>query len=116
VAATLPNAYWLIGVYAVGGAINGALNVNAGVLLGRRVPPEVRGQAFANFNAVVNGAAGLGLLAGGVLASTFSPRPLVGLVGLAGIAVTLLFTPPLIAAATRERAASTTPEPTPATA
>ena len=101
--ATVPAVAWLAPVSLLGGAGNGGVNVAAGVLLGRRVPAAVRGQAFAAFGAVANGANVAGLLLGGVLLGALPVRVTIAAAGLGGLAATAAFALPVLRAMARER-------------
>ncbi len=101
--ATVPAVAWLAPVSLLGGAGNGGVNVAAGVLLGRRVPAAVRGQAFALFGAVANGANVAGLLLGGVLLGALPVRVTIAAAGLGGLAATAAFALPVLRAMARER-------------
>ena len=98
-----PAVAWLAPVSLLGGAGNGGVNVAAGVLLGRRVPAAVRGQAFALFGAVANGANVAGLLLGGVLLGVLPVRVTIAAAGLGGLAATAAFALPVLRAMARER-------------
>jgi MFS family permease len=97
------SVWWLLPVWLVGGVINGGINVNLGVMLGRRVPAEVRGHAGGVFNSVASGANAFGYLLGGVLLTVASPRSLIVACGLAGVAVLIPFGAPLRKALAREQ-------------
>ncbi|MGX7676856.1 MFS transporter [Plantactinospora sp. DSM 117369] len=103
--ATVPAAGWLVPLWLVGGVANGGLNVFSNLVLASRVPPAARGRAFAAQGAAIQGAGMFGYLAGGILLAGFSPRPLVAVTGLAGLAVVGAVTPVVLRAAGRERAA-----------
>jgi MFS family permease len=87
VAAAVPNVWWLVPLWIVGGTLNGGVNVIAGVVVARRVPSEVRGRALGTFVGAVNGATVLGLVAGGALLGAFSPPVLIAACGVAGLLV-----------------------------
>ena len=108
VAGLVPDVGWLGPAWLIGGALNGAENVQLGVLLGRRVRPEVRGQASARFNSIASGANALGYLLGGALLTIASPRLLIVGCGLAGLAAVGVFSPLLRPALQRERHTRTT--------
>ena len=101
--ATVPAVAWLAPVGLLGGAGNGGVNVAARVLLGRRVPAAMRGQAFAVFGAVANGASVAGLLLGGVLLGVLPVRVTIAAAGLGGLAATAGFALPVLRAMARER-------------
>jgi MFS family permease len=101
--ATAGNVGWLVPISVAGGLANGGLNTAANVLMGRRVPPAVRGRAFAAFYAVANAATTLGYLAGGLLLELLPVRVVIASAGLAGLAVTAAFTLPVLHATAREK-------------
>ena len=105
VAGLMPHVGWVVPLWLLGGVLNGMENVAIGVILGSRVPPEVRGHASAIFNSIASGANAFGYLAGGVLLAIASPRLLVIACGLAGVAAAAIFGVPLTRAMRRERAA-----------
>jgi MFS family permease len=104
VAGLMPHVSWVVPLWLLGGVLNGMENVGIGVILGSRVPPEVRGHASAIFNSIANGANAVGYLAGGALLAVASPRLLVVACGLAGVAAAVAFGLPLVRAMRRERA------------
>jgi MFS family permease len=103
VAGLVPDIGWLVPVWLLGGALNGAENVQIGVMLGGRVQPEVRGHASAMVNSIAGGANAFGYLLGGALLAIASPRTLIVASGLAGLAVVGAFSPPLVRAIRREQ-------------
>jgi MFS family permease len=103
--AAAPAVGWLLPVSVLGGLGNGGVNVAAAVLLGRRVPPAMRGRAFAVFGAVANGANVAGLLLGGVLLAVVPVRAAIAAAGLGGLAATAAFARPVLRAIARERCA-----------
>jgi MFS family permease len=104
-AGLMPRVGWVVPLWLLGGVLNGMENVAIGVILGTRVPPEVRGHAGAIFNSIAGGANAFGYLAGGALLAIASPRLLVIACGLAGVAAAAIFGPPLARAMRRERSA-----------
>jgi MFS family permease len=104
-AATVPGVSWLVPLWVLGGACNGAVNVAATVLVARRAPAEVRGRAFAVFGAVSNGANAGGYVLGGVLLGVLPARMVIGLAGVGGLTVALALAVPLLKAAARDRPA-----------
>jgi MFS family permease len=100
--AAAPAAGWLVPMNIVGGLGNGGLNVAVSVLLGRRVPAAVRGQASAVFGAVVNAASMTGYLLGGVLLTVVPVRVCIAAAGLSGLGLTAGFALPLLRAAGRD--------------
>ena len=105
VAGLMPHVGWVVPLWLLGGVLNGMENVAIGVILGSRVPPEVRGHASAIFNSIAGGANAFGYLAGGALLAIASPRLLVIMCGLAGVTAAAIFGVPLTRAMRRERAA-----------
>src|SRR5204862_400468 len=73
----------------------GAEDVTAGVLLGRRVPPDVRGRAFALFSGAANGANALGYLIAGLALAAVSARTMIALAGGVGLVAALAFAVPM---------------------
>jgi MFS family permease len=110
IASTVPNVWWLVGIWAIGGITNGGFNVTLAVLLGRRVPAAVRGRAYAVFGAVANGAGGIGLLVGGALIGIAPTRLLIAASGLAGVLAVVVFAPPVLAEMRRGRVPVAAPE------
>jgi MFS family permease len=108
--ATVPAVGWLAPVSVLGGLGNGGVNVAAAVLLGRRVPPAMRGRAFAVFGAVANGANVAGLLLGGVLLAVVPVRAAIAAAGLGGLVATAAFAVPVLRATARERATAHKPD------
>jgi MFS family permease len=105
VAGLVPDVGWVVPLWLLGGVLNGMENVGIGVILGTRVPAEVRGHASAIFNSIAGGTNAFGYLAGGALLAIASPRVLVIACGLAGVAAAAIFGVPLTRAMRRERAA-----------
>ncbi len=84
------GAVWmLIPLSVLGGIANGYANVCASTLLVTRTPDAERGRVSATANAVVGGAQGISLLAGGAVAAVLSPREIYALAGLLGVAVAI---------------------------
>jgi MFS family permease len=106
-----PSIGWVIPLSLFGGVLNGCENVCAGVLLGRRVPANVRGHAGAMFNGIASGANAAGFLIGGLLLSVSSPRVMLFGTAVAGLAVTAMFAPPMVRAIRADRAAVARSEP-----
>lgn len=104
-AATVGGVGWLVPLWLVGGACNGAVNVAWTVLVARRAAAEVRGRAYAVFGAVANGANAGGYLLGGVLLGVLPARMVIGLSGAVGLAVAVGFAAPLLRAAAQDRPA-----------
>ncbi|BAL85436.1 putative MFS transporter [Actinoplanes missouriensis 431] len=91
--ATVRSAGWLIPLWILGGAANGALNICTTVLIAGRVRPAAHGRAFAATTAIVQGAGLTGLLVAGPLAEGFEPRALVAGAGAAGVLAALACLP-----------------------
>jgi MFS family permease len=104
-AATVGGVGWLVPLWLIGGACNGAVNVAWSVLVARRAAAEVRGRAYAVFGAVANGANAGGYLLGGVLLGVLPARTVIGLSGAVGLTVALGFAVPLLRAAAQDRPA-----------
>jgi MFS family permease len=97
---SVTNAWWIVPCYLFGGAQNGGLNVLAGTLMGRRVPPEARGRASAATGMRVQAGALVGFVAGGLLLEFAQPRFVVigcGVLGIVAAAAAL----PLVGRAAR---------------
>ncbi|ADD40936.1 MFS transporter [Stackebrandtia nassauensis] len=105
------SAWWLVPAFIVGGSLNGAENTINGVLMGRRVPAETRGQAQATFQGWVQGLALVGYVAGGVGVEFLSPRLMVLLCGAAGLVVVLALLPQVLRVARGVTTARTTRTP-----
>ncbi len=110
--AMVPAVGWMVPLNMAGGICNGGINVSAGVLLGRRVPDQVRGRVGATFNSLVSGANAVGYLAGGALLAVWAPRVLLMLAGVGAVLAVIVFGAPLALAISRERrsAPDTVPE------
>jgi MFS family permease len=103
----VPNAWWLLPLEIVGGLTNGAENVLAGVLVGRRAPNERRGVAFATFSGLANAAQTIGLGVGGLMMWLWNdPRAIVLGTGVAGLAAMVPFALPLLRAARNDARAA----------
>ncbi|MGH8880324.1 MAG: MFS transporter, partial [Stackebrandtia sp.] len=87
------SAWWLVPAFMVGGSLNGAENTMGGVLMGRRVPSQSRGKAQATFQGWVQGLSLIGYVAGGIGVEYLSPRIMVLLCGVAGLAVVIVLLP-----------------------
>ncbi|HEX2771473.1 MAG TPA: MFS transporter [Micromonosporaceae bacterium] len=102
VAAGVPAAGWLIPLWLLGGLFNGGMGVFETVVVARRVPPEVRGRAFAAMGAAIQGAAMVGYLLGGLLLEVLAPRPLVAICGVAGLLAVVAVLPMVVRAGRHE--------------
>lgn len=101
--AVVPAAEWLVPLWLIGGVANGGVNVFSNLVVAHRVPPSLRGRAFATMGAAVQGASMAGYLVGGVLLEYVPPRPLVALSGGAGLVLVGVFVLPIWRAARDER-------------
>jgi MFS family permease len=84
---------WIVPLYLIGGALNGAENVMMGTLMGRRTPPEARGRASAAIQSRINGGALVGFILGGVLLEVVTPRWMILGAGIVGVVAVLVVTP-----------------------
>jgi len=60
--------------FFIAGLGNGLANVHVGVLMIRQVAEELRGRALAAVGALISAASVVGMIAGGLAATTFDPR------------------------------------------
>jgi MFS family permease len=111
VAGLVPSVGWLVPLWVFGGIGNGVINSIIAVLLSRRAPAAVRGQAFAHLGAVANAANIAGYVVGGALVGPIAPGTLIFGSGLLGVAVVGCCALPMLRAARRERAVAHTPAP-----
>jgi MFS family permease len=100
----MPQVGWLIPLFVLGGAANGAMNSISAVLLSRRAPSAIRGRTFGYFGAVASGASMTGFVLGGVLVERFAPGALLVASGALGLLVVAACALPMLRAARRERA------------
>jgi MFS family permease len=91
--AAVPGPWWIVPLWIAGGACNGGINVFTTVIIAGRVPSGAHGRAFAVLGAAVQGGSLLGLLLAGPLVERFQPRPLVAVLGLAGLLAALACLP-----------------------
>jgi MFS family permease len=91
--ATAQGPWWIVPCYLVGGAANGAINVCAATLLGRRVPGAALGRANTAVSVRVQGGALVGYVGGGLLLAVAQPRWIVLGCGLLGLLVALAALP-----------------------
>ncbi len=103
----VPAVGWLVPVSLLGGLGNGGVNNAVTVLIGRRTPSAVRGQAYAVLGAVVSATTTAGYLLGGLLLAVISVRVTIAAAGLAGLAVIVAFALPVLRASRLERDAET---------
>jgi MFS family permease len=94
--ALVPSVGVLVPFFIVGGALNGAENVAAGVLLARRSPVAARGHAYAIYGAVANGANAIGFLVGGAALGVLPVRGVVLLAGVGGVLIAVPFVPRIL--------------------
>jgi MFS family permease len=87
--AVVPAVWMLVPLSVLGGTGNGYANVCASTLLVTRTPDAERGRVSAAANAVVGGAQGLSLLAGGAVAAVLSPREIYAIAGMLGVTVAI---------------------------
>lgn len=111
VAGLVPSVGWLLPLWLLGGVGNGVINSIIAVLLSRRTPAEVRGQAFAHLGAVASAANITGYLVGGALVGPVAPGTLIFGSGLLGVVVVGFCALPMLRAARRERAVAHVPAP-----
>lgn len=109
--AIFPAVLWVAPLYLVGGFFNGGLNVQQNVLVARRVPAESHGRAFAILVGWIQGANLTGYALAGFMLEALSPRPLVFVLGAAGVTVCALVTVPIVRTIRRERAVHRAGEP-----
>jgi MFS family permease len=92
--------------FSIGGVGHGVKNVLVRTLIHDRVPDELRGRAFAAYNAIRNGAELIALVAGGLLLSMLAPRWILLLAG--GISALVALSALIVV---RKRAAAAPPAP-----
>jgi MFS family permease len=103
VAGLMPQVAWLVPLFMIGGAGNGAANSIGAVLVSRRAPSAVRGRAFGYYGAVASAANIGGFAAGGLLVGRFAPPVLLIASGGLGAAVVAACALPMLRAVRRER-------------
>ncbi|HKD93466.1 MAG TPA: MFS transporter [Gaiellaceae bacterium] len=86
--AVAPGVAILIPLSILGGVGNGYALTSVSTLLLMRTPDAARGRVSAAANAILGGAQGASLLAGGLVATVLSPREIYALGGLLGLAAT----------------------------
>lgn len=113
-----PSIAMLIPLWLVGGALNGAENVQVFTVFGRRAPAHARGRLSARLNAAVQGAALLGYAGGGFALEVWTPRQILTGAGVAGVVAVIALSPWIRATVRRIRAVEKTaadlPAPIPA--
>jgi MFS family permease len=87
--AVVPAVWMLVPLSVLGGIGNGYAGACFSTLLVRRTADAERGRISAAANAVVGGAQGVSLLAGGAVAAVLSPRTIYAVAGLLGVAVAI---------------------------
>ena len=100
-----PAIAWIIPLWLLGGALNGAENVQVFTVFGRRTPAHARGRLSARLNAAVQGAALLGYAGGGLLLQWWSPRTVLAIAGAGGVLAVIGVSPWIRSAILRTRAA-----------
>lgn len=117
VTSTVTAVWPMIGLFLIGGMINGAINVQVFTLFGRRVPAHARGRISARLQGSVQGAALLGYAAGGAALEGWTPRTVLASAGVAGVVAVAAVFPLVLSAvrAARAEAATADPMPQPAT-
>ncbi|HEV7900152.1 MAG TPA: MFS transporter [Planosporangium sp.] len=103
VAGLVPDVWWLMALFVIGGAANGAENSISAVLVSRRAPAPVRGRAFGYLAATAHAANIGGFAAGGILVGRFAPATILVASGVLGLAVVAACMQPMLRAARRER-------------
>ncbi|MCW2610309.1 MAG: hypothetical protein QOC93_1873 [Actinomycetota bacterium] len=98
---TVPNAWWMAPLFAVGGVGNGAMNVLRQTLFGRRAPEHARGRVFSAATAVCNVAGVASLALGGLLTDLVDPRVGYAVCGALCLVATLGYAPSLLRLARR---------------
>jgi MFS family permease len=88
--AVAPSVWILMPLSILGGIANGYATVCFSTLLVTRTPEANRGRVNAAINAILGGAQGLSLLAGGALAVVLSPRAIYGVAGALGVMATIV--------------------------
>jgi predicted MFS family arabinose efflux permease len=106
-----PAVAWIVPLWLLGGALNGAENVQVFTVFGHRAPAHARGRLSARLNAAVQGAALLGYAGGGVLLQWWSPRAVLAGAGIGGVLAVIAVAPWIRSAIQRSRAEDATPAP-----
>jgi MFS family permease len=84
--AVVPDVWMLLPLSVLGGAANGYAFTCLSALLVSRTPEHERGRVSAAAGAMLGGAQGISLLAGGAVAAVLSPRGVYAAAGLLGVA------------------------------
>jgi MFS family permease len=100
-ASMVDSALWIVPCYVAGGTANGAINVMAATLLGRRVPVVARGRAGTALSARTQSGALLGFIGGGLLLAVLEPRWIVLGCGILGLMTAIAVLPVLARASER---------------
>jgi MFS family permease len=88
--AVVPDVWMLLPLSVLGGAANGYAFTCLSALLVSRTPEHERGRVSAAANAMLGGAQGISLLAGGAVAVALSPRGVYAVAGLLGVAAAVI--------------------------
>jgi hypothetical protein len=103
----VPSAMWIIPLWLVGGALNGADNVLVTTLVARRSPVAVRGHVAAVMQAAIQGALLAGYLGAGIALNYHANiRMIIMICGLLAVSAVLI-TLPWVRAAVRSSTAVT---------
>ena len=86
--ALAPAVAILVPLSVLGGVGNGYAGASVSTLLLMRTPDAARGRVSTAANAILGGAQGASLLAGGLIATVLSPREIYAVGGLLGLAAT----------------------------
>ncbi|HET9142739.1 MFS transporter [Actinophytocola sp.] len=92
----VPAVGWIFPLFVLGGMANGAENVAAGLLIARRVPDAVHGQAYAAYGAVTGAAVVIGYLVAGLVVGPLPVRWVIAGAGLLGLLATAVLAGPML--------------------
>ena len=109
--AVVPDVWWLMPLFALGGFGNGVANVARQTTLGRRAPEHARGRIFSVSTAVGNLGSVAALGIGGVVVSLAAPDVIYAICGVLCVLATLGYTRPLLRAARRLASEERSPAP-----
>lgn len=101
--ATVTAVWPIIGLGLIGGMLNGAVNVEAFTILGRRAPAYARGRIAARLQAAVQASALGGYAVGGLALEAYSPRIVLAAAGAAGVLAVAAVLPWVFSAARKDR-------------
>ncbi len=107
--AVVPDVWWLMPLFALGGFGNGVSNVARQTTFGRRAPEHARGRIFSVSTAVGNLGSVAALGIGGVVVSLAAPEVIYAICGVLCVLATLGYTPALLRAARQVTAAERGP-------